>query len=359
MASEFPPQPGGIGNHAYNLANNLSIHGYKVGVITDNRSYSGKDENQFDSQLDFVVHRTTRLKIRSIMYLTRLRSLFRQIRSSHIIIASGKFPLWIVAFSSLLYKRKYIGVLHGTEVNFKNLFLRTSINISLQRFLKLIAVSNFTKSLVGPAIRTKVVVVPNGFDNLRWEINKEEVLELKGQPKLITVGNVTERKGQLNVIKHIPELIKEYPQLHYHCVGIPTQKQAFLDVAKELKVDDYITFHGQVTNKELEQLLRSSDVFVMLSSPTHSGDVEGYGIAIIEANFFGLPAIGSTNCGIEDAISDNISGKLVPYNDSKAILRALNGIFAQYEEYQFQAKQWALQHTWQEIVQQYIKEFKT
>ncbi|MCH7525120.1 MAG: glycosyltransferase family 4 protein, partial [Bacteroidetes bacterium] len=159
-----------------------------------------------------------------------------------------------------------------------------------------------------------------------------------------------------NVIKLLPELIKIYPEIHYHCVGIPTQKEEFISIALKLKVETHITFHGKVSDSHLQDLLQSSDVFVMLSSPTQTGDVEGFGIAIIEANALGLPSIGAEGCGIEDAISNKKSGILVTYNDSEVFLKALNEILSKYENYKFEAKQWAKQHTWETIIKLYIKE---
>ena len=86
------------------------------------------------------------------------------------------------------------------------------------------------------------------------------------------------------------------------------------------------------------------------------GDVEGFGIALIEANALGLPGIGSTNCGIEDAISDKKSGILVPYNNSELFISALNTILTEYDNYKSNAKTWALQHSWESIIEKYIKE---
>jgi len=254
VTSEFPPQPGGIGNHAYNLAKHLQLNSFLVNVIADNRSFSGEAEHTFDAELKFSIHRIVRYSIRLLMYLKRLTTLFRLIKTSEVIFASGKFSLWIVAFSSLFYKRQCIAIIHGSEVNFNNTLLKTSIHWSLKRFSKVIAVSNFTKSLVSHLNLKDIVVIPNGFDAEKWNLDNNTILKLKGQPKLITVGNVTERKGQLNVIQLLPELIKVYPDLHYHCVGIPTQKDAFLKTANLLKVENYITFHGKVTDEHLQKL---------------------------------------------------------------------------------------------------------
>lgn len=355
VTSEFPPQPGGIGNHAFNLAKHLQLNNFVVDVIADNRSFSGEEERIFDAELKFKVHRIERIKLRFLMYLKRIVTLFKFMKSSEAIIASGKFSLWMVAFSSLFFDKKFFAIIHGSEVNYKQKGLKFSIDWSLKRFSKLIAVSNYTKSLVSHLQSLNIVVIPNGFESNKWNLKNKHTLSLKGEPKLITVGNVTERKGQLNVIKLLPELIKIYPEIHYHCVGIPTQKDKFLKVATLLKVEDYITFHGKVSDENLQELLQSSTIFVMLSSTTETGDVEGFGIAIIEANSLGLPSIGSINCGIEDAILDKKSGVLVPYDDYNLFLNALNDILTNYEKYKNEAKNWAAQHNWDIIIQQYIK----
>ena len=91
----------------------------------------------------------------------------------------------------------------------------------------------------------------------------------------------------------------------------------------------------------------------MLSSPTATGDVEGFGIAILEANALGLPAIGSNNCGLEDAISNYQSGILVPYDASQAFLEAVQMIASHYESSSTQARQWASLHRWDVIINRY------
>ena len=46
VTSEFPPQPGGLGNHSYNLANQLAKQKYAVTLITDVRSSNGEAEKE-------------------------------------------------------------------------------------------------------------------------------------------------------------------------------------------------------------------------------------------------------------------------------------------------------------------------
>ena len=104
ITSEFPPEPGGIGNHAYNIAKYLAINKYKVSVITDQRLNDRQNEILFDSNLLFKVVRVKKQSIRVLMYLNRIFQIFKHTYRNEIIIASGKFPLWIVAITSLFFK---------------------------------------------------------------------------------------------------------------------------------------------------------------------------------------------------------------------------------------------------------------
>ena len=354
VTSEFPPQPGGIGNHAYNLAQQLHNSGCVVRVIADQRSNSGKEEAKYDQSLDFTVERIQLKNRRFRMYISRVIKTFKSFNDATHVIATGKFALWNVAFCSFFFNRKTLAIIHGTEVNFKNYIVRNAINFSLRRFDKIVAVSNYTKQFV-THLNKEIIVIPNGIDLSKWVRNSSSSKVLKGDPILVTVGRVSTRKGQLNVIKHLPELVKKYPELHYHCIGISSEADAFIKEAKKLNVISSLTFHGSVDDTTLKQYLVESDVFVMLSAESNSGDVEGFGIAILEANALGIPAIGSLGCGIEDAISQKESGILVNPNDTIGFIKALEAILNQKEKYKLGAKEWATKHNWSFIIQRYLE----
>src|SRR5690606_18164941 len=154
----------------------------------------------------------------------------------------------------------------------------------------------------------------------------------------------------LQVIKLLPELKKRYPHIHYHCVGIPTEADDFLEQAKSLGVAIHVTFHGAVDGNTLKEILLATDVFVMLSTESSTGDVEGFGIAILEANALGIPAIGSKGCGIEDAIQEGVSGFLVATQDAVAFNSRLERLLENPQAYKEQAKAWAQQHVWNQDI---------
>jgi len=335
------------------LALYLAKNGYQVSVIADQRDVANAQEMAFDAELPFAVQRIPLKTPRVLMYLNRISKTLQAFKQTDYIIATGKFSLWNVAFCSLFYTRNKMAVIHGTEVNFKSAVLKRAIDLSLKRFETIVAVSSYTAQLVAHLER-EIHVIPNGIDLSQWQTEGVVKVDLKGDPVLTTVGRVSTRKGQLQVIKLLPELKKQYPNIHYHCVGIPTKAPAFIEQAKQLGVENRVTFHGAVSEADLKAILLATDVFVMLSTESSTGDVEGFGIAILEANALGIPALGSKGCGIEDAIRDGVSGFLVEAQNMSVFSASLSTLLEDPQLYKNQAKVWAHQHDWNQIIKQYI-----
>lgn len=353
VTSEFPPLPGGIGNHAVNLARQFGDHGYCVTVITDQRSASLQEDEEFDSKLPFRVIRIKRESFVLLTYLKRIVKTFSFAKKNEYIIASGKFPLWVIACLSMFFNAKEFScVLHGSELGAGGKAGKVFTAWCLKRYNKLIAVSNFTKNLAlnrQPA--STIQVINNGFVP-KTENGSEQKKE--AGVSIITVGSVTLRKGQQNVIKALPRLKSVFPDIAYHVIGLPTEQKKFSELAKQLNVEHSVKFYGVLPDETVCQKLSASHVFCMLSDHLPNGDFEGFGIAVLEANHLGLPAIGSKDSGIADAIKDGFSGKLVNPHDPGDIARALTEIMNNYSTYSQQAKVWAGQFHWSKIIRHYI-----
>ena len=352
ITSELPPQPGGIGTHAHQLARNLSRF-YKVTVLADRRSDNGTEEAIFDQQQDYRIHRVKRRSIIAFTYVQRIITTLKVVDEVDIVLVSGKFSLWQAWFIKKKNKDlPVLGIIHGSEVLLGNSFLRKFTNYCLEQLDVVIGVSSYTLDLVNKLQLKRKLVIPNGVE-VGKELIENHTKKLSQQINLITVGNLTQRKGQHNLIKALPDLARLYPNINYNIVGIPTSKVTTEELAKQLKVDARIKIHGRVSDEEKQDLLKVANIFVMLSERTASGDVEGFGIAILEANLLGLPALGSSNSGIEDAISDYTSGRLVNPHNTKEITQALAEIIDNYTTYSTQAQLHAKKFDWNKVVLKY------
>jgi glycosyltransferase involved in cell wall biosynthesis len=354
ITSEFPPLPGGIGNHAFNLALHLTKLGYKITVITNYRSDEKVEEIKFDESQPFNIIRIKREKLLLKTYFNRIYKAYtvKKINNDSLIIASGKFSLWTVAILNLFMKnKKSFSVIHGSELFQGNYLSKKLTKFSLLTFETNIAVSNFTKKLilkVNPKLN--VEIINNGFSS-----NNLINIPVKSDfVSIVTIGNLTFRKGQQNVIKALPYLMKKFPKIHYHCIGIPTELDNFSQLAKSLNVIENITFHGALSEEEKNNILVNSTVFCMLSSNLVNGDVEGFGIAVLEANNYGIPAIGSSNSGIADAIMDKYSGLLIDPENHVQFCNAMEEIINNYKHYSENAQNWSNNFEWNKVVLKYV-----
>jgi phosphatidylinositol alpha-1,6-mannosyltransferase len=146
-------------------------------------------------------------------------------------------------------------------------------------------------------------------------------LGLRGGPVLLTVGRLasTERsKGHEPIFAILPALRARFPSLVYVIAGDGDDRERLEARARELELGpEVVRFLGYVPDKELPDLYRLADLFVMPSA------TEGFGIVYLEAAACGLRVLGGASDGSNDAIQDANVGATVDPNDPNALLIAI------------------------------------
>lgn len=356
LVSEFPPSPGGIGNHAYNLALYLSGK-YRVKVLTEGPLQDLKDIR--GNNLPFKVIRLQRKGWLPWLYVKRIGYALKLCRAVEHVIACDRFAHWNAGFVSFFLRRpRYTAITHGGDITSVRPLFKILTRISLSyRMHYIVSVSAFTAGFLPPALKKhqKRRVIPNGInlaELMAYDDGFQKNTE-QGSLKLLTIGSLSVRKGQENVIRAIPTLLTRYPVLTYTMIGKPVIEKELMELAKQLNVTQYLKVNGAIPTKDMFDILNQTDVFIMLSQSDQTGDFEGFGIAILEANYFGIPAIGSKGNGIDQAIRDGYNGRLVEARRPEEVLSAVNEIMAAREKYVEQARLWAKGHDWQAIGKEY------
>ena len=131
---------------------------------------------------------------------SRIRKTILRYKIKQVII-SGEFSIWIIPFIKIYRDIKIISVIHGTELG-RNIFLKWT-SFCLAKSDNIISVSNFTKTLI-PKYLEKKIVINNGVDVDKWN-GTDRDKSLTNYPILLTVGSISIRKGQYNVIKALPK----------------------------------------------------------------------------------------------------------------------------------------------------------
>lgn len=361
ITGEFPPGPGGIGNHAYNLAKFLARRGHRLTVLAVSDYATSEEEKVFDQKEEFEIFRFARYgnRIKTLQERVKKIKHITKSREFDLIIFSGRFSLLV----SLLLRKgnsRFAAIAHGGDVNPQKKSMRQLVNTALKKMDLIIPVSNFSKSKLPANIsKDRIVVIPNGFDVEGFNGNEyKHDKALNGSLKLITVGTIWPRKGHHNVLDALPEILRKHPDAVYSIIGRHADTTIAEKYFKDEKIKNHLKIMGSVSNEKMFDELKDSQIFIMLSETQPSGDFEGFGIAVIEANIFGLPAIGSKNSGLEDSIDNGVSGILVNPKDKKEISDAVDMILADYRRFSSNAGEWAVKHHWSNIVMLYENAFE-
>jgi teichuronic acid biosynthesis glycosyltransferase TuaC len=106
------------------------------------------------------------------------------------------------------------------------------------------------------------------------------------RPRLVTVGNLIDRKRQADVIEAVARLAPRHPGLRYDIVGDGPDRAALQALAAERGIADHVRFHGRLEHSRAVAIAREATAFVLPSID------EAFGVAYVEAMAAGVPAIG-------------------------------------------------------------------
>ncbi|MCA0457693.1 MAG: glycosyltransferase family 4 protein [Chloroflexi bacterium] len=176
----------------------------------------------------------------------------------------------------------------------------------------LICVSHYTEKVAQaalPGVRT--AVVNNGVDASRFA----GITHTPDDPPFIlAVGAVKPRKGQLELVKAMPKVLEQFPNARCVIIGSLTAEPAYVQQIKDtiaaLDLSKRVLLFGHVSEDVLLDYYRRATLFA-LPSMNDGWRFEGYGLVHLEASAAGLPVIGTTDCGAEDAIDNEVTGLLV------------------------------------------------
>jgi phosphatidylinositol alpha-1,6-mannosyltransferase len=368
LSSEFPPGPGGIGHHAYQLAGHLSRLGWDVTVLSPQEYVSAAERDAFNRRQPFAVTPLPGREAGRGWWAGRLRAVAGAIRGRrpHVLLGTGRRALWLAAAVHSLTGIPWAAVGHGSEFTGGGRGAALTRR-ALHSAKAVIAVSDYTAGLIRAAANPRrLVVIPNAADGARFRPSVDTTAlrrrwDLGEGPVLLTVGQVSERKAQDTVIRALPAILAHHPRATYVMAGLPREEAAFGELAAELGVAERVRFTGLVADEELAAVYNLADVFVLMSRRTAGGDVEGYGIVVQEAALCGVPAVVSQDCGLEEAIRDGETGLSAPPDDPAATAAAILSLLDDPDRRRAmgrRAREVALTATWAERVAAYDRELR-
>lgn len=174
-------------------------------------------------------------------------------------------------------------------------------------------VARLLRDVVAPE---KLTVVLNGTTGLGTPVEPASDY-LPGEPLVLTVGQLIERKGTADLIAAVGNVRRAGRRVQLAIVGTGPLRHALEAQAAAEGVTDDVHFVGRMEHARVLALMARAQLFALPSWD------EAFGLVYTEAMAQGTPVLAIQGGGPEDFVDHGVSGWLVPAHDPEAIAGVL------------------------------------
>ena len=160
----------------------------------------------------------------------------------------------------------------------------------------------------------KVEVIYNGISYF-----PNRIIDLPKKNYIITVANLSQRKGYKEYLKVIKNIVKQLPDVQFLFLGYDNLNGQIQKIIKNEKLSSNVEYLG--FQDDIGTFLNESSIFVL---PSLYG--EGCPTSILEAFSYKLPVIAYAIDGIPELVSNNVDGVLVDSNKSNSLEYAIKDL---------------------------------
>lgn len=199
---------------------------------------------------------------------------------------------------------------------------------SRSRFLAVShAVSKNFRGAVAP-LQKRLTVILNAIDETRFAPDARErtfkrvELGVENAECVVgIVGQITPRKGQLELVRAFANVLKELPKAVLIVVGAPLfnrdqdYAELLIEAARKLGIANSVRMLG--SRSDVASIMQSLDLLVVSST------VEPFGLVAVEAMACGTPVIATNTGGLAEIIEHAQTGWLIPARDERALAAAI------------------------------------
>jgi len=234
----------------------------------------------------------------------------------------NKSYLESVFFVKKLLGIPYIVFGHGTDVYGKvgpilNYLKKIDIKNANRVVMSTIHESEYVKKRY---YNRGVDLVRNGISVSEFKYKKEQW----DQIRLIQVGRLIDIKSYDTSLKAIAKIIVKFPSIYFTIIGSGREEKKLKELTKSLKLDNHITFLGQVDHDIVREKLTNSDIFIF---PTYG--TEACPLVVVEAMAAGLPIITTTMPANSELVEEGKGGFLIDIKNKDQLAEKIEYLIKQ------------------------------
>ena len=312
----FPPRVGGIENLIENLSLELSKT-HEVLVLAD--QYDKSEDYVYDSNVNDNITIKRFGGIKFFRRRKKILNLNQYLKTENITCIIGdSWKSFELCVDTLQNQSIYsICLAHGNEIIPKHSAYKKRLITTLNKVSHIVCNSNYTKDLVlqtGVINKSVTCIHPGAQNNIN--LSDETIPNLNGSPIIVTLARLEKRKGHPYILSAIAKLKNEYPNILYVIAGSGEELSNLKKIVKKLNIQNNVLFVGNINNNEKNFLFKKTDLMIMpTTDETNNRSIEGFGIAYIEAAFYGVPSIASNIGGTPEAVIHEETGLILPKID--------------------------------------------
>jgi phosphatidylinositol alpha-1,6-mannosyltransferase len=332
VTNDFGPRAGGIETFIIGLIERRAFA--STIVYTSKQANSQEYDQMWEKKYGVkVIRDSSRILLPTPRVARRISAL---IKAEGISVAAfgAAAPLGLLAHSM---KRsgivRIVALTHGHEVWWAKVF---PFNLLLRRIGtgvdSLTYLGEYTRQMISRPLtqsaKSAMIKIAPGIDtdhfSPRKSANLRQSLQLSQKKVIVCVARLVHRKGQDKLIDAMPSILESISNAHLLIVGQGPYQQKLVKRVKKLGLEENVTFVGRINYEKLPEYICAGDLFAMPSRSRFGGlEVEGLGIAYLEASACGLPVIAGSSGGAPDAVVDGKSGVVVNGTDITAIAKTV------------------------------------
>jgi glycosyltransferase involved in cell wall biosynthesis len=177
---------------------------------------------------------------------------------------------------------------------------------------------------------------------------------------VVFVGRLVEKKGVEYLIRAMPKVRDQVPNMELVIVGSGPLDQTLKKLAEDLGMVDVVRFLGAMSHTDVVPLLRGAEVACVPSIIDSRGETDGMPTVVLEAMAVGTRVVGTEVNGIPDILHNAENGLLVRPADNvdlaRGLLDALN--HPSGDAMAEAGKETALMHDWHIVADEYVRVLK-
>ena len=264
-----------------------------------------------------------RARLRHLIYLVEACQVLRLVEAAgcaHMHAHFGTNAAAVAALVDALGGPGYSFTVHGPEEFDAPKALSLPLKMARARFV--VAVSSFGRSQLCRWLPheqwERVKVVHCGIDPADFPAPAPlPAPPPGGGVSLVTIGRLSEQKGQLILPPVIAALRARLPGLRLTIVGDGDLRRPLEARIAELGLAGSVTLTGWLAEREVRAALREAQALILPSF------AEGLPMVVMEAMASGRPVIATHIAGIPELVEDGVTGWLVPAGDGAALEEAV------------------------------------